>query len=1076
VPALVAGAIASAAGVATTATFVAGALTTYGAITLATQAAFLVGGAALARRASRKAQRQADASIQDRRYTVRGSAEPQQIVLGRSRVGGVQLAPGWTFGTNSENWVVPVAFAGHQVEAIDDIFFGEDSIGTLDAGYYVQAGSKYFKSRPEARVANTAGGAISATYTVPGGAATSEVQSIAYIDETLLGPGDGYSGGTGGAQYLATTLVVGVDYSVALVGSNRVVTWLTTQTGRDLVVTYLVEVGTAHARARPFLGLPAGERDTDLEGWSGGEWTATDLGKEMARVHFTFLYDPDIYPSGAPSQLSVVIRGVRAYDPRLDSTNGGSGAHRFATPSTWAWTDNSALLWAWYMASPLGMGATVSEINWPSVITAANVCDELVPVDAGAGTQKRYTCNGVLSTADDRRINVNKILSSMVGTRFLSGGQWYVRAGAYVSPALDLTDNDFGTGGIKILPRVKRRDLFNAIRGLFVDARPPGTLDATDVGGLWALTDFPQYESATYITQDGGETLWEDIELPLTDDWRRATRISKLMLFRSRQALTIAASWKLKAYKLQPGDTCRITSVPNGWTNKVFRVIDRQYQPHGDISLILQEEASAVYAWDYSEVSDPDPAPNTSLPDPRVISPLGDFALSAGSTYTLPDGSIVPYCEVTWAAITDSAVLSGGRIEVWWKRSVDQVFRRTEVSASTTSMRIEPVSGGDVINVFGWAVNGSQVRSTAVFATRRLSADLPAGVVVPALSANLIPNASFERNANRWTAYVNVAGTATVEREPQYTFLGVPSNARLTILNATASTNNGAIAYTEPMTIDAGREYIGYADLIPWACDAAVVVEWLDQNQQTVGANANGNIVPGVSPPGVVAPGGISTYVRSRVVAVPPAGARYARLWVGAFGTWTAPVFGGRYVFFTQPFFGSRPAGALQDPPWDAGTSLVLGTSGIQQGATFEVSRASIPGVHALSTITASPLSVIVNSNLSGVDVKVRVAFDLTAGPYAASAALAYAFGQISWNAGFGSFFGAPDVLGAPRIILRETLAAGAEKTVHLQVESEFTIPAGTASPVRFYFRTQLKGVVPMSMSGVEMSVEILKV
>jgi hypothetical protein len=108
--------------------------------------------------------------------------------------------------------------------------------------------------------------------------------------------------------------------------------------------------------------------------------------------------------------------------------------------------------------------------------------------------------------------------------------------------------------------------------------------------------------------------------------------------------------------------------------------------------------------------------------------------------------------------------------------------------------------------------------------------------------------------------------------------------------------------------------------------------------------------------------------------------------------------------------------------------------------------------------------------------VRVRVAFDLTAGPYAAGAALAYAFGQISWIAGFGSIFGAPEVAGAPRIILRETLAASAEKTVHLQVESEFSIPAGTAAPVRFYFRTQLKGVVPMSMAGIEMSVEILKV
>ncbi len=38
------------------------------------------------------------------------------------------------------------------------------------------------------------------------------------------------------------------------------------------------------------------------------------------------------------------IKGSKLYDPRLDSTiPGGSGAHRFADPATWAWSENPKL-------------------------------------------------------------------------------------------------------------------------------------------------------------------------------------------------------------------------------------------------------------------------------------------------------------------------------------------------------------------------------------------------------------------------------------------------------------------------------------------------------------------------------------------------------------------------------------------------------------------------------------------------------------------------------------------------------------------------------------------------------------
>ena len=61
------------------------------AISVATYTAFVATSAAIARRQSRKAAQRDGSELRDRTQTARGSAEAMQIVLGRTRVGGVQL-------------------------------------------------------------------------------------------------------------------------------------------------------------------------------------------------------------------------------------------------------------------------------------------------------------------------------------------------------------------------------------------------------------------------------------------------------------------------------------------------------------------------------------------------------------------------------------------------------------------------------------------------------------------------------------------------------------------------------------------------------------------------------------------------------------------------------------------------------------------------------------------------------------------------------------------------------------------------------------------------------------------------
>ena len=94
-----------------------------------------------------------------------------------------------------------------------------------------------------------------------------------------------------------------------------------------------------------------------------GTWALTDLGA-LTKTPYpgTVLGHWEKMANWSQSQEyminpSLEVKGMLVYDPRLDSTNGGSGSHRLATPSTWEWSDNPALCFADFkMSTRYGAG------------------------------------------------------------------------------------------------------------------------------------------------------------------------------------------------------------------------------------------------------------------------------------------------------------------------------------------------------------------------------------------------------------------------------------------------------------------------------------------------------------------------------------------------------------------------------------------------------------------------------------------------------------------------------------------------------------------------------------------------
>lgn len=226
--------------------------------------------------------------------------------------------------------------------------------------------------------------------------------------------------------------------------------------------------------------------------------------------------------------------------------------------------------------------------------------------------QRRYTCNGVFTVDRTPEDILSAMLSSCAGQLSYTGGVFRLVVGAYQTPTLTLTQDDL-RGPISILPKKPRRDLFNAVRGLYAGK---GTFDQP--------TDFPPVTNSTYETQDGGERITTDLQFEFTNDGIAAQRIAKIHLEKERQGIVFNAPCKLgAAITLRPGDTVMWTLPRMGWSSKVFRVevwsmrCDEDY----GIDLVLQEESSANYDWNLGNATVDDPAPDTtlglSLPQPQ---------------------------------------------------------------------------------------------------------------------------------------------------------------------------------------------------------------------------------------------------------------------------------------------------------------------------------------------------------------------------------------------------------------------------------------------------------------------------
>jgi len=327
------------------------------------------------------------------------------------------------------------------------------------------------------------------------------------------------------------------------------------------------------------------------------DWGTSHRLRGICYLAVKLLYNEDtetVWSGGVPGNIRAVLRGRKVYDPRLDSTRVidsttspityGTGSHRYATESTWAWTENPALCVADYLTSVMSVDELTS-INWEAFASAADDCEVQVAISAASpgGTEDRFTCNGVISMGASHKDNLDSLLSSCDGKLTYVEGMWRLRVSVWEASSVSFDEDDLA-GPVEVRGSAPKSERFNTVRGVYVDPNRN-----------YQPAEFAHITNSDYVTRDGGRTIPRDLKLPMTNGRRMAQRIGFRLLEQSDNQIVAKITTNARGVKAAVGDVISLTVSKFSWTAKTFRVIEWQRNPNGTFDMTLREDAAASY-------------------------------------------------------------------------------------------------------------------------------------------------------------------------------------------------------------------------------------------------------------------------------------------------------------------------------------------------------------------------------------------------------------------------------------------------------------------------------------------------
>ncbi len=380
----------------------------------------------------------------------------------------------------------------------------------------------------------------------------------------------------------------------------------------------------------------------DVSAALGNKWKSTSINAGICYVVVERIYSDKLFGSKGRPELEFVLRGLREYDPRKDSTvAGGSGTQRLNTPSTWVHTKNPAVHRLNYQLglralvsgrTLIGEGKSLGQIDLATYFVAMNVCDTL-----RANGKKTYECSLFVSGDDDHTEVLKQFDDAMAGYGLNRRGLSGVIPGAPQIPVKDLTAADIPIDRAKDVQfRPSAFERFNHLSGQF-----------TSIESMWN----PESLKPVYVNADiaaDGRNRQTSIDFLQVTDPDIAQYLLNIRYRQNRMGgkATVPVSRRF-GLAVQEGEW--ITWRGKSWLISEWRADDRLR-----ITLVLSETSAAIYDDDGIEPG-PIVVPPTPPINPSLLSTVQNFNVAVGMINGA-QGYDTPALVFTWTPPDDPTI------------------------------------------------------------------------------------------------------------------------------------------------------------------------------------------------------------------------------------------------------------------------------------------------------------------------------------------------------------------------------------------------------------------------------------
>lgn len=417
-------------------------------------------------------------------------------------------------------------------------------------------------------------------------------------------------------------------------------------------------------------------------------WPPSAKGAGVA--HFALLFDlagdkgQEKLGGGIPSRITQVIKGAKVYDPRLDTSIGGSGSHRVDDQSTWTWSANWALIVAHYLLGYrqngkliYGVGVEAGDIDWQQVADMADVCD--TTVDGAA----KYEIGGIIPISNDHEAVIKQLESAIDGKVAKIGGKHYIYAphDDTADVKMVITDDDIiAQSGVNFSPSAGLQTLYNTATGQYISPAQ-----------LFQFVSYPEVVETAALEDDGKARIVQ-YDFALLQSEKIAQRVARERIRRSRFTGSMSLAMGPKYIALKPFDVVQVNIKETDNQPELFRVIRIVGSVNGYAEIELIEEDASIY--DVSSALGPaltQLSPNAYDPT-QAITPVN---VQAANVVVQGEGSAKDAIRVTWnnpgAFVENSEV----RYRVTGSDS-DYIYVQTTSLSSAIISSIEPLTQYDI--------------------------------------------------------------------------------------------------------------------------------------------------------------------------------------------------------------------------------------------------------------------------------------------------------------------------------------------------------------------------------------------